>query len=224
MTTTAVLAAALLLTGCQGGAAQPSPEPTVTETATVTPPPTPSATPDEGADGDGDGGDDGATATPTTTPTTVSIPTGCTDLVSADRYEATFGDTPLNPEGFGGGFGQRTPTAPPAGADGWAVTQSVAELRCLWRDPRADITGIGIDLGRVTPEQGDAVLAYAAGRGFDCGELHGGTSCQLVTRDQQYPVDRGQTFFVRDGVLVHVDQSNFPTDDLLGAIVTRIWG
>lgn len=224
MTTTAVLAAALLLTGCQGGATQPSPEPTVTETATVTPTttPTPSGTPDEGADGDG--GDVGATAAPTTAPATVSVPTDCTDLVSADRYEATFGDTPLNPEGFGGGFGQRTPTAPPAGADGWAVTQSVAELRCLWRDPRADITGIGIDLGRVTPEQGDAVLAYATGRGFDCGELHGGTSCQLVTRDQQYPVDRGQTFFVRDGVLVHVDQSNFPTDDLLGAIVARLWG
>ena len=219
MTTTAVLAATFVLTGCQGGASQPSPGPTVTETATVTPTPTPTA--DEGADGaDADGG---ATAAPTTAPV-ASIPTDCTDIVSAERYASTFGETPLNPEGFGGGFGQRTPTAPAAGASGWEIAQAVTELSCLWRDPRADITGISVDLGRVTPEQGDAVLAHATGQGYDCGEQHGGTSCQLVTRDQQYPVDRGQTFFVRDGVLVHVDQSNFPTDDLLGAITTRIWG
>lgn len=210
----AVLAATLLLTGCTGGDAGPSPEPTVTETTTVTPTASPTPT-------------DGAAPTPGPTPTTApvaSIPTDCTDVVDAATYASTFGETPLNPEEFGDAFGPRTPTAPPAGASGWEIQRAVSELSCLWRDPRADITGIGVDLGRVAPDQAEAITTWAQGQGYTCGPAHGGTSCQLVTDVEQYPVQRAQTFFVRDGVMVHVDQTNFPTDDLLGSISARLWG
>ena len=47
---------------------------------------------------------------------------------------------------------------------------------------------------------------------------------QLVTPDPQYPVDRTQTYFVRDDIVVTVDQTNVPTDDLIGSIATRLWG
>lgn len=224
MTTTAVLAAAFLLTGCQGGAAQPSPEPTVTETATVTPTPSVSATPDEGADGD----DDGATAAPTTAPATVSIPTDCTDIVSADRYEATFGDTPLNPEGYvlpdGSARGVHTPVTPREGVASSAVAEDLSELTCLWRDPRADITGISISTGHLDAAGEAALLAATEREGATCTDERGGRRCVSTSVVEPYGADAANTTFLRDGVFVHVGQSNFPTDDLLSALVARIWG
>ena len=59
---------------------------------------------------------------------------------------------------------------------------------------------------------------------YDCSERLGGTVCQYTTKDQQYDTDFAETVLVRDGVVVTVRQSNYPTDDLLGAIVDRIWG
>lgn len=213
-----LLAATLLLTGCQGGAAQPSPEPTVTETTTVTPTPTPTG--DDGAGGDG-----GATPEPTATAAPVAtIPTDCTDIVDAAAYASTFGETPLNPAEFGDQWGQRTPTEPRPDAAAPQIARDVSELSCLWRDPRADITGIGVEIGRVTPDQAATMSSYVTGNGGACTEVHQGTSCQFVMPDPQYPVERTQTLFVRDGVVVYVDQTNFPTDDLLGSITARVWG
>jgi len=207
----AVLAATLLLTGCTGGSgATPSTTPTTAPTASPTP------MPDAGGD-----------TTPTPTPTAApvaSIPTECTDIVDAQTYAATFGDTPLNPVEFGDGWGAVTPTTPADGATGYEVAKAVAELRCLWRDPRADVSGIGVDVGRVTADQADGIVRWAGSEGYTCGPLHEGTSCQLVTPDPQYPVETTNTLFVRDGVVVVVNQTNVPTDDLLGAISTRLWG
>ncbi len=59
---------------------------------------------------------------------------------------------------------------------------------------------------------------------FDCTDRLGGTVCQFTRTEEQYGTDSRQTVLVRDDVVVTVRQSNYPTDDLLGAIVTRIWG
>ena len=220
---TTLFAAALLLTGCQSGAAQPSPEPTVTETATVTPTPSASPAPEEGTDGD-----DEATAAPTTAPATVSIPTDCTDIVAADRYETTFRGSPLNPEEYplpdGSPRGVHVPEAPREGVTSTGVAEDLSELTCLWQDPRADITGISISAGHLDAA-GEAALTAAAEReGATCTDELGGRRCTSTRVVEPYGADAANTTFVRDGAFVHVDQTNFPTDDLLGAIVARIWG
>ena len=61
----------------------------------------------------------------------------------------------------------------------------------------------------------------------DCTDRLGGTVCQFTRTEEQYGTDFTQTVLVRDGVVVvvvTVRQSNCPTNDLLGAIVTRICG
>lgn len=224
------LALAGLLAGCApatGGAGASTSGPTAPATdvaaspeATATPSETPTATPSQ---------------TPTTRP--VSIPTDCTDLVDAATYAATMGDAPLNdPAYFGQPMGQVAPTAPDADADLRDVVASAQVLRCGWADVRADVTGLFADVSTVDAATAAAYPAWLAegreptsvfwldGVVYDCSEAYGGSLCQYVTTHPMYGVDMADTVLVRDDVVVTVSQRNFPTDDLMGSIVTRLWG
>ena len=216
-----VLAAiTLAVAGCAsgtGGSPDEAPRPTATDVATAAPTtPVPSATAVE--------------------PAVASIPTACTDIVDPGTYAATMGETPLNdPEFFTGQMGQLEPSPAAEGADPAEIVGAATQLTCGWRDPRADITGLFVDVATV-----DAVTAASypawladptvdqerrgAGVVFDCSERLGGTVCQYTTTELQYDTDYAETVLVRGDVVVTVRQSNYPTDDLLGAIVARIWG
>jgi hypothetical protein len=207
--------AVLALAGCTGTDIGPdagAPTPSASTGATAEPPsprPTPTVT--------------DSPASP------VALPTDCRDIVSAEAYDATFGSTPLNPEGFtrrdGGPFGRVTPVEPPADATPEETVTSATSLDCLWRDPNADITGITVALGEVDPEVGEAYLAALAGEGYTCVDVDEGRRCHLVRPNSEHPeADEGYTRFLRDGVVISVDQVNFSTDDLLGDIVDRVWG
>ena len=177
--------------------------------------------------------------TPIRTPTTrpASIPTDCTDLVAPEVYAATMRDTPLNdPAFFGQPMGQVTPAAPAEDADPRGVVAAADQLRCGWRDIRADTTGLFVDVGTVDPATAEAYVAWLAepreattpswldGVAYACAPAHGGTQCQYATTHPMYGTEMADTVLVRDGVVVTVTQSNYPTDDLMGAVVTRLWG
>ena len=203
----------VLTAGCTGGADEATPSPSETNSAS------PSSTTGT------------ATATPAPTPTEtagpVALPVDCTDIVDQATYASTFGDIPLNPVEFGGSgtsSGVVTPTTPPAGAGARDVVGAATELSCLWRDPRADVSGISVAMGHLEPAAGAAALDDLASQGYTCTSVHEGRSCQLVTPDPLYPVDRAQTYWLRDDVVVTVDQTNVPTDDLIGSIATRLFG
>jgi len=216
-TTGALVALTLALTGCGTGAdGSPDETPTATDvasTASATPAPSPSAT-----------------------PAVASIPTDCTDIVDPATYAATMGETPLNdPDFFTGPTGQLQPSPAPAGADPYETVVAATQLTCGWRDPRSDVTGLFVDVATVDDAAAASYLDWLADptvdterRGadvvYDCSERLGGTVCQYTTKDQQYDTDFAETVLVRDGVVVTVRQSNYPTDDLLGAIVDRVWG
>lgn len=164
---------------------------------------------------------------PTETPGPIALPVDCTEIVDPATYESTFGDTPINPvefDGSGTSSAVVTPTDPPEGASAVELIRAANEVSCLWRDPRADISGISVAMGHLDPAVSGPALDDLAAAGFTCTALHDGRSCQLVTPEQQYPVDRTQTYWARDDVVVTVDQTNVPTDDLLGSIATRLWG
>jgi hypothetical protein len=206
------------LTGCgadigpdAGG--EPSPTPSASTEASASATPSPRPTPEPSA----------------STGTTVAVPTDCRDIVSVEAYDAVFGSTPLNPAGFttrsGGPFGRITPTQPPADATPEEAVASATSLDCLWRDPNADITSIEVAMAAVDPEVGAAFLDDRANEGFTCVNVYDGRRCQLVRPNEQVPeADEAHTRFVRDGIVVSVDQVNFSTDDLLGDIVDRVWG
>ena len=214
---TAVGAAALVvlaLAGCAGQAdagATPSPTTTATSAASAA---APTETPTPGS-------------TPTESPAaTVTIPDDCTQIVDTATYQATMGETPLNPEGFGrrdvSPRGTRTPSVPAAGADPIGVAAAVTELDCLWRDPRADVTGLSVQMGRLDLPTGDSLLQQAEQGGARCSEAHDGRLCQKTTVHEMYGTDHTVTQLVRGDLLIVVSQSNYPTDDLLGSILEHL--
>ena len=228
------LALAALLSGCASStddAGSPQPEPSGVATDVAASPktsssPSPAASPSTGPT---------PSAFSTTRP--ASIPTDCTDLVDAATYAATMGDAPLNdPAYFGQPMGQVTPTAPAADSDPREVVSAGDVLRCGWADVRADITGLFADVSTVDAATASSYPAWLAekrestspfwldGVVYDCSEAYGGTMCQYATTDPMYGVDMADTVLVRDGVVVTVTQRNVPTDDLMGSIVTRLWG
>jgi hypothetical protein len=215
-----VLTALVALTGCAGGVA--GDDVTTGPTATVAVP-TPTETP-------------GETSSPTAEPTepaetetaapVVTIPTDCTQIVDGATYAATFGSTPLNPVEFprrdGTARGSRTATVPEAGAQPFQIVDAAAELDCLWRDPAADITGIGVVLGRLDQPTAASLLDQVTAAGATCEDAHGGQLCQQPIEVEQYPVEAAHTWFVRGDLYVAVEQYNVPTNDLIGSMLAHL--
>jgi hypothetical protein len=187
----------LVLAGC----IQPAPDgssgdPTPSESESTTPSPEPTET--------------GPTA----------LPADCAALV-ATADPAQFGDAPLNDPVFvpQGPSGVVEPVLPPADADARQTVRALHELWCLWADPAADITHLSVEVGHIDADTADALIGELQADGYECGEANGGTQCAIVTPNSQFPVDDEFTYLFRDDLFVLVDQTNFPTNNLMGSIV-----
>lgn len=165
-------------------------------------------------------------SSPSPTIAAAKIPTDCTKLVSPATYASTFASTPLNDPGVVefGQSGVITPTPAPPGASDDLVLRSGGELYCVWRNPQADITNFAVRVGTADSAVAQRVFVEAAAAGYTCADKHDGHVCQLMERDETYPVDVAHTLFVRDSVFIDISQANFPTHGVLGEMVTTIWG
>ena len=222
---TTALLVSLAAAACTGGSAPDADDPTTAPSPTATEAAMTSATPEP-------------SSTPAPAPVPASIPTDCTDVVDAATYASTLASTPLNDPATVGErpSGQLQPTTAPAGSDAGAVVVAATQLDCLWRDPRADITGLNLAISSVDAATQEAYQAWVldranqapvardAGASYTCEPGYDGTLCQMSFQDPLYGVEIAETALLRDGVVVQVGQANFPTDDLMGALVTRIWG
>jgi hypothetical protein len=151
------------------------------------------------------------TATPTPTPVVATIPSDCTGLVAPSEAARLFGRTPLqDPSGTAH---LRTGVAP--------LTTS---LSCVWRDPRADVSGLSIDVGTGTAEQVSAYEATLVGQGYACTDRGAARVCAQTRPADPYPVDTTDTWYLRGTTWFEVSQTNFPTTDLLGAVEQHVWG
>ena len=162
--------------------------------------------------------------------TTIAIAPGaiaadCQNVVDAATYAATFGTTPLNDPGLGYSdrLGMQTPTTPAADATVEEIVDAGTQLRCVWRDPGADVTYLQVQIGSAAEDVTSDYLAALASEGYTCDETLEGSRCALVGTDSQYPVETGDTAFVRGDIVIRIDQANFPTDNLLGAVVSTVW-
>jgi hypothetical protein len=196
--------AATLVAVTLGASACASPEAASTDATTPPPASSPAAPVDEAA---------------------AEIPTDCTDIVSAEVYSATFADLPLNDPAAVGDLphGAVEPVASSPGATAATVLDDSALLRCLWRDPDADVTGLLATIGTVDTAVAETRTGEMAAEGYTCEARLEGTICQRVETDPQYGVEVATTAFLRDDTWILVDQSNVPTHDLIGAIVERLW-
>lgn len=192
--------------------------PTAAPTQTQQPEPAPSATTPTSAP---------ITATPrpvvtpsaTPTPTTgahVRLPGDCYLLVPDADYSRFFGAASHTSTVVSPGL-----TRDPDGNDRIQGLRDPDEgLSCTWQNEgvvaNLDLfVGPTSVFGTGTPEETVRAL------GGTCEDRFGGRFCQV---DSSYPGDPVVTTLIRDGVIVTINQTDFPTDGLLPAMVGEIWG
>ena len=207
---------AVVLTGCAG---EPS------NGQATTPPPS-AATPTSSAE----------PAVPETTPpapepAAYAIPTDCASLIASTPFTSTFGSWPLNDPAVVGSpdgpyytpSGSISPTPAPSGATLLEAMLSATELRCVWRDPQADITNLSVEIGEVDPAISAAYLQSLPAEGFSCTQDGSAETCEKFETESKYNVEVGQTVLVRDGVFIRVNQANVSTPQLMDTLVSDVW-
>jgi hypothetical protein len=100
---------------------------------------------------------------------------------------------------------------------------SATELRCVWRDPQADITNLSVEIGEVAPAISAPYLQSLPADGFSCTPEASAETCVKFTTETKYNVEVGQTILVRDDVFIRVSQANVSTPGLLDTLVSDVW-
>ena len=168
------------------------------------------------------------TATPTPRATSrnmvATIPEDCRALVPAADYDRFFGNTPVT-RIVPAEQGLPADTAPTPSSTDLDPNAPTTDLSCEWRDPQADITGLAVTIGHGTPAQlASEEQAFYEGWSPTCSEADGIRICRQTRSVEQYSTEWTRTRYVRGDTWLEIDQSNFPTDNLLGAIVGEVWG
>lgn len=205
-------AGALLLSGCSGTDTTP-PSPTATSTSGTSTTPRPGATPSGPA-----------TPRPTSTTTPVpgvdddtgTVPSSCDALLTTSRWQDSFLRTPLNDPAVVG-----DPITLPKSVFDPVRQPDGTRLYCAWRDPRADVTNVVIDVTVVDPSRASSVLNGLDG--FRCEPLAEGRRCQRITTDPQYGVEVGTTSFTRGDIGIEISQANVPTSGLLDDVIAHVF-
>jgi len=209
-TLTAALAIGLALSGCaQSAPAGPGTPSATTAESTGTPSASPSSTPE-----------------PTSTITQVpgvdydggTVPASCTDLITPGKWDDAFASTPLNDPSVVG-----DPIAIPKSSFTPALQGDGKRLYCVWREPQADISYLSIAVDAVDPTAARDALDQLSAKGYDCGDESDGYLCQKVSKNSQYPVTDGDTYFTRGDLGIHIQQSNIETTDLLDDVVANVF-
>ena len=208
ITLAALLAAGLALTGCaQAGPAGPA-----SDTATTAADPTTAPSPTD------------TTTAPSPTDTgapsdeTVTVPASCTDLITPGKWDKAFASAPLNDPSVVG-----DPIAIPKSSFTPALQGDGKRLYCVWREPQADISYLSIAVDAVDPTAARDALEQLGAKGYDCGDESDGYLCQKVSKNSQYPVTDGDTYFTRGDLGIHIQQSNIETTDLLDDVVANVF-
>ncbi|PZF07914.1 hypothetical protein DEJ01_01725 [Curtobacterium sp. MCLR17_040] len=208
ITLAALLAAGLALTGCaQAGPAGPS-----SDTATTAADPTTAPSPTD------------TTTAPSPTDTgapsdeTAAVPASCTDLITPGKWDKAFASAPLNDPSVVG-----DPIAIPKSSFTPALQGDGKRLYCVWREPQADISYLSIAVDAVDPTAARDALEQLSAKGYDCGDESDGSLCQKVSKNSQYPVTDGDTYFTRGDLGIHIQQSNIETTDLLDDVVANVF-
>lgn len=177
-----------------------TPSATAPQTPSSTPRPTSTITPVPGVDYDGG-----------------TVPSECSDLITAGKWK--FAEAPLNDPKVVGDSWSR-----PKDAFTSVLQADGKHLSCVWRDPRADITNLVIDVVVVDSSRAFGALQALPAKGYDCAHVAEGYRCQKVSQNSQYPVIDGDTYFTRGDIGIRISQSNTPTDGLLDDVTAHVFG
>ncbi|WP_420362877.1 hypothetical protein AABM26_15315 [Curtobacterium aetherium] len=150
------------------------------------------------------------TSTPTSTVRAGALPADCRALLPASEYDRLVGATPLR---------DLAGSEVPSDADGPSP-----DLTCVWQDPRADVSGLAVDLRSGSAEEIAAYEEQLVRSDYVCSDSGAGRLCKKTTVSEAYPVETAFTYYAEGTTSVSIYQSNFPTNGLLAAIQQQVWG
>ncbi|AOX65409.1 hypothetical protein BJK06_06320 [Curtobacterium sp. BH-2-1-1] len=184
-------------------APEPAPSATTPTSAPITQRPTPRPTPTPTAASEAD----------------VRIPGDCYLLVPQSDYARFFGAARSTSQIWTA----EGPVREPDGNDRInGLVDPDEALNCQWQNEGV-AAGISVTVRPVTSE-GNRMVAEAVNEySPSCADRLGGRVCSFRPGTDS-GADVAGTFFVRGNLSIEITQSDFPTDNLLGAIVGEIWG
>ena len=185
---------------------EPAPSSTTPSSAPITGAPIPKPTP---------------TSTPSNLPVSGKrIPGSCSLLVPPGENARFFGAA-KNTEFIVDNGGDAHASTPRERIDG--LTEPDASLMCSWQN-EGMVARIAISISKATSADAADAENSALGSGGSCEIQFGGKVCRSEFTAQADTVPTTETAFVRDDILIDIQQTDFPTDGLLPAIVGQIWG
>lgn len=170
------------------------------------PDPADAPTPTSSAGTPGPTGSPTPTATPTPSATPVALPTDCRAILT-EAVLAQFGDLPLNDPAFTGTGVQ------PDGA-----------LVCVWGRPDTDTGRLQTTISSMSRGPALDMLNGLVAEGYSCYTPTGGTRCEKVWIDEQYPVNDGRTLFWRQDVLIDTQYTNLAPSGYTDAVIAGVFG
>lgn len=139
------------------------------------------------------------------------VPTDCRAILS-ESVLSQLGATPLNDPALSFSTG----------------IQPDGSLVCIWRDARADTTGLWTTISHMSSGPAlDMLNGLVATDGFTCFTPDNGTRCEKTWTDGpygEYGVIDGRTLFYRSGVLIDTSFSNLAPLGYTDAIVAHLFG
>lgn len=150
----------------------------------------------------------------------VPIPAPCSSLVPQDEYLRFFGAARLTETVFEDGLPRDT--TPEDRLRG--ITSPDGNLSCWWQN-EGTTAELSINIHRTTPEEfaSDEELSVGSYDGT-CSDRLGGRVCAFTSSNESSTAPYTTTTLYRDGVTVNINQTDFPTNGLLDAVVGEIWG
>lgn len=147
-----------------------------------------------------------ATATPTPSATPVALPTDCRAILD-DAVLAQLENVPLNDPAF-----------PDTGA------RPGGGLVCVWGDPADPSSRLTTTITSISRGPALDRLNEFAADGYTCYTPDGGTRCEKVWVDEQYPVNDGRTLFWRQDVLVDTEYVGLAPSGYTAAVIASVFG
>ncbi|MEV7693872.1 hypothetical protein AB0N73_11150 [Microbacterium sp. NPDC089189] len=145
-------------------------------------------------------------ASPTPSATPVSLPTDCRAILT-EAVLAQLDGVPLNDPAFTG-----------------TGVQPDGTLVCTWGRPDTDTGRLQTTISSMSRGPALDMLNGLAAEGYSCYTPTGGTRCEKVWINEQYPVNDGRTLFWRQDVMIDTQYTDLAPAGYTDAVIAGVFG
>lgn len=150
-----------------------------------------------------------------TAPTVATVPTSCRATVPAEEYDRLFGGREAIQVDLSGS--EQEPEV--------VAASGRTDLYCAWGAADGPDPGLSVIIGSAIPEGSRPEDAdIFSGWDVTCADDGAARICRATSADAETGTTAARTRYERDDTWIEINQSDFPTNGLLDAVVGEIWG